>query len=61
MRTVFGSILAVALCCGTALAADYPAKPVTFVAPSVPGGAVDSSARLLADRLSQKLGQRFVV
>ena len=54
-------VIAAALCCCSAFAADFPTKPVTLVAPSVPGGAVDSSARLLGDRLSQKLGQRFVV
>ena len=46
---------------GWPAAADFPNKPVTLIAPTVPGGAVDGSARLIADQLSQRLGERFVV
>jgi tripartite-type tricarboxylate transporter receptor subunit TctC len=46
---------------GIAQAADYPAKPVRVVVPFAPGGGVDVTARILAQHLSQRVGQSFVV
>jgi tripartite-type tricarboxylate transporter receptor subunit TctC len=39
----------------------YPAHPVTLVAPIAAGGAVDTAARILAEKLQDKLQQSFVV
>jgi tripartite-type tricarboxylate transporter receptor subunit TctC len=39
----------------------YPAKPVRVIYPSAAGSTGDVRTRVLADRLSQRLGQRFVV
>jgi tripartite-type tricarboxylate transporter receptor subunit TctC len=45
-----------------AFAADkYPSRPVHFVAGFPAGGAVDITARVMADWLSTDLGQQFVV
>ena len=44
-----------------ATALDYPTRPVRFVAGYPPGGATDILARLIGQRLSEKLGQQFVV
>ena len=44
-----------------AAAIDYPARPVRFVVGYPPGGATDILARLVGQRLSEKLGQQFVV
>jgi tripartite-type tricarboxylate transporter receptor subunit TctC len=41
--------------------ADYPDKPVRVVVPVAAGGGVDVMARLLAQKLSERLGQQFVV
>jgi tripartite-type tricarboxylate transporter receptor subunit TctC len=41
--------------------ADYPEKPVRIVVPSTAGGGTDVVARLLAQHLSDKLGQQFYV
>src|SRR5690606_34059183 len=44
-----------------ALAQAYPTKPVRIVAGTAAGGTVDKIARAVANHLSQKLGQPFVV
>src|SRR4030088_101505 len=46
---------------GSAPAADYPTRPVRFVVGYPPGGATDIIARLIGQRLSEKLGQQFVI
>jgi tripartite-type tricarboxylate transporter receptor subunit TctC len=59
----WGRALAIAgflLCVQPALAA-YPEKPVRIVVPVAAGGGADVMARLLAQRLSEKLGQQFFV
>ena len=40
---------------------DYPSKPVKIIVPSAPGGGTDISARVLAQHLSQSMGQQFYV
>jgi len=42
-------------------AAQYPAKPVRMVVPFPPGGGVDVTARILAQRLSERTGQSFII
>src|SRR6195952_5151804 len=46
---------------GSAPAADYPTRPVRWVVGYPPGGATDIIARLIGQRLSEKLGQQFVI
>jgi tripartite-type tricarboxylate transporter receptor subunit TctC len=54
--------LAVALAgIGTASAIDYPTRPVKFVVSYPPGGTTDVLARIIANWLSEKMGQQFVV
>ena len=46
---------------GGALASDYPTRPVKWVVGYPPGGATDIIARLIGQRLSERLGQQFVI
>ncbi|RCW74387.1 tripartite tricarboxylate transporter substrate binding protein [Pseudorhodoferax soli] len=41
--------------------AAYPAKPITMVVPFPPGGPTDLVARVLAQKLSEQMGQPIVV
>ena len=41
--------------------AKYPARPVTIVLPFGAGGVADVTSRIAADKLGEKLGQRFVI
>src|SRR3954453_12253587 len=42
-------------------AEDWPNRPVTLVVPYAAGGPVDTVARIMAARLSEILGQQFVI
>jgi len=43
------------------IAETFPSKPITIVVPTSPGGANDAMARIIAQGLSQKLGQSVIV
>ena len=56
------ALAAAALIALPAFAADaYPAKPVRIVVPFAPGGGVDLTARILAQKLTERAGQSFIV
>ncbi|WP_316165290.1 MULTISPECIES: tripartite tricarboxylate transporter substrate binding protein [unclassified Bradyrhizobium] len=44
-----------------ASALDYPTRPIRFVVGYPPGGATDILARLIGQRLSEAMGQQFVI
>jgi tripartite-type tricarboxylate transporter receptor subunit TctC len=56
-------VLAATLLAGaaTASAQDYPSRPVRLVVPTSPGGGTDITARTIAPRLGEQLGQQVVV
>jgi len=45
----------------TDVAKNYPNKPVRFISPFVPGAGTDTTARTLAQKLTDAWGQQFVV
>jgi len=52
------------LCATSAQAAvgdDYPSRPVRLLVPNPPGGGSDAVARILAQKLGERLNQQFVV
>jgi tripartite-type tricarboxylate transporter receptor subunit TctC len=56
------ALLALSCIAGGAQAqANYPDKPVRVILPFGPGGIADITARLIAQKLSEKLGQNFVI
>jgi len=63
--TALSRLLALALLCiaaaGPAVAADYPTRPVKWVVPYPPAGTTDVLARIVAQWLTEKLGQPFVI
>jgi tripartite-type tricarboxylate transporter receptor subunit TctC len=63
MRTALGGLL-IALTtflAHPATAEDYPAHNVTFMVPFAPGGGTDVLARLVGQKLEQRLGKPFIV
>jgi tripartite-type tricarboxylate transporter receptor subunit TctC len=43
------------------LAKDYPNKPIRFIVPFVPGAGTDTTARTIAQKLSETWGQQVIV
>jgi tripartite-type tricarboxylate transporter receptor subunit TctC len=64
LRTaLLGLFLACLLSAGAtpSQAGNYPDHPVRFINGFAPGGPVDTIARIMAQALSERLGQQFVV
>jgi tripartite-type tricarboxylate transporter receptor subunit TctC len=54
--------LAALLAAAPVVAADYPApRPIRLVSPFAPGGSTDTVGRLLAPKLSERLGQNVII
>lgn len=60
VRLLFGALVALTLA-GLASAQDYPTRTVRIIVPYPPGGPTDIISRHLAKRLTDDLGQQFVV
>lgn len=60
IRILTTSLLSLSLAF-TAAAQEYPTKPIRVLVPFAPGGVVDTSTRILTNKLSERLGWQFVV
>ena len=66
MRSMLGRFtaalaLAFAAAMPMAAQAEYPDKSMTLVVPWPPGGATDSLARIIAQKLGERVGQTIIV
>jgi tripartite-type tricarboxylate transporter receptor subunit TctC len=63
MAASLAIVFAVVLACVApyAKAADYPVRPVKWIVPYPPGGTTDVLARIVAQWLTEKMGQQFIV
>jgi tripartite-type tricarboxylate transporter receptor subunit TctC len=60
-RTLLAAIVTFAALTGGGLAQDYPNRPITLIVPFPPGGSTTIVARIVAERMSETLGQTIVV
>lgn len=62
-KTVWWSavVLGAAMAAAPAFAQNWPTRPITLVVPFAPGGGVDVSARIQAQKMAELLGQSIVV
>ena len=57
----FGLGVALAIASTAAFAQTYPTKPVRLMVPFPPGGSTDIVARIVAQQVSERLGQQMVI
>lgn len=61
MRKLCAFIFVFSFSISTALAQDYPARPLSMIVPYPAGGPTDTLARIMAERISTPLGQPLVI
>jgi tripartite-type tricarboxylate transporter receptor subunit TctC len=60
LRSLIAGLVTLA-CAAPAHGAAYPEKPIRMIVPFAPGGGSDVSGRIIASKLSEGLGQQFVI
>jgi tripartite-type tricarboxylate transporter receptor subunit TctC len=63
MKTIvrFAAFCIALAAAGSAFAQQYPNKPVKILVPFPPGGVTDNAGRVIAQKLSERLGQQFYI
>lgn len=61
-KTITGSAFAILLALGaSAIAQTYPERPITMIIPFAAGGPTDVLGRVIAQRMSEVLGQQVII
>ncbi len=60
-RSAIAIVASLAAALGSAVAQDYPNKPITLIVPFTPGGSTSVIARAISDKLSEQLKQPIVI
>ena len=61
MTRILTTSLAAVLFCAAAAAQEYPYRPIRVLVPYAPGGVVDTTTRIITNKISERLGWQFVV
>jgi len=61
IRRCFAALFVVILIVAPVQLSAFPDRPVRLVVPFVAGGTVDTTARILAQKLTEQMGQQFIV
>src|SRR4249920_902672 len=67
VMTLNGRVIRICLSCclcasvATVQSQDYPLKPIKVIVPVAPGGATDLTARLVGQKMAERLGQAVIV
>jgi tripartite-type tricarboxylate transporter receptor subunit TctC len=61
LASVWAAVAAASVISSAASALDYPTRPVRIIVPLAAGGGADITGRLIAQWLSERLGQQFIV
>ncbi len=61
LKRLMAGLAVAVMAVGAAQAQDWPSKPIRIVAPFAPGGSVDIVARILAQKMTESLGQSVIV
>jgi tripartite-type tricarboxylate transporter receptor subunit TctC len=59
--TMVGAALVASVMAGSAFAQEYPSRPVRMIVPFAPAGPTDVIARVMAQKLTETLGQNVVI
>lgn len=60
-RIAIALTAAVTFCASPVVAQPYPNKPIRFLLPQAPGGIADITCRLVAQKMTESLGQQVVI
>jgi tripartite-type tricarboxylate transporter receptor subunit TctC len=61
MQTIHLAIACLVFAAQSAAAQNYPDRPITLVVPFAPGGSSTTTARSVADKMSEELGQQIII
>jgi tripartite-type tricarboxylate transporter receptor subunit TctC len=61
LPAIMAAVLLGLACAGDAAAENYPAHPITMIVPFPAGGATDTLARFLAEKMRGALGQPIII